>query len=117
MHVSDEIRPEDIRTQATALIDRHALGAWQPNGADRRAAVALFRFLETGRPLSGEQIRSALSAQESVAGVSDGLLHLLRGTAGLLDEPHAADSRDGRDALDHVCLLLDALALSRPAAD
>ncbi|MEV0375135.1 hypothetical protein AB0I10_36095 [Streptomyces sp. NPDC050636] len=117
MHVSDEIRPEEIRAEATALIDRHALGTWKPNGADRRAAVALFRFLETGQPLSGEQIRSALSPAESVAGASDGLLHLLRGTAGLLDEPHAADSRDGRDAVDHVCLLLDALALSRPSAE
>ncbi|UQA90920.1 hypothetical protein [Streptomyces halobius] len=117
MHVSDEIRPEAIRAQATALIDRHALGVWQPNGTDRRAAEALFRHLETGRPLSGERIRSVLSPEESVAGASDGLLRLLRWTAGLLDAPHLADSRDGRDAVDHVCLLLDAVALSRPAAE
>ncbi|TJZ44462.1 hypothetical protein FCH28_29365 [Streptomyces piniterrae] len=117
MHVSDEIRPEEIRAQAAALIDQHALGVWTPNGADRRAAVALFDFLETGRPLSAEQIRSALSPAASVSGANADLLRLLHGTAGLLDAPQAADSRDGRDAVDHVCLLLDALALSRPAAE
>ena len=117
MHVSDEIRPEEIRAQAAALIEHHALGVWTPSGADRRAAVALFRYLETGRPLSGEQVRAVLSPAESVAGANADLVCLLRATAGLLDEPGAADSRDGRDAVDHVCLLLDALALSHLAAE
>ncbi|MFG2140014.1 hypothetical protein [Streptomyces sp. NPDC048650] len=110
MHVAQEIRAE-----AVALIDHHALGLWKPDDADRRAAVALFRFLETGLPLNGEQIRSALAHAEPPAGGSERLLALLRATAGLLDETAAADGPAGRDAVDHVCLLLDALALARPA--
>ncbi|PBC86801.1 hypothetical protein SAMN05428945_5624 [Streptomyces sp. 2224.1] len=110
MHV-----PEEIRAEAAALIDHHALGLWKPNDADRRAAVALYRFLETGQPLTGEQIRSALAHAETAADADERLLKLLRETAGLLDEGPAAESPAGRDAVDHVCLLLDAVALSRPA--
>ncbi|MFJ9419910.1 hypothetical protein ACIRPT_38005 [Streptomyces sp. NPDC101227] len=110
MHVAEEIRAE-----AVALIDHHALGLWKPSDADRRAAVSLFRFLETGLPLNGEQIRSALVAAEPSPGVSESLLGLLRATAALLDETTVADGPAGRDAVDHVCLLLDALALTRPA--
>lgn len=109
MHVAEEIRAE-----AVALIDRHARGAWKPHDADRRAAVALFRFLETGLPLTGEQIRSALVHTEPPAGASEGLRALLRATAALLDDTAVADGPAGRDAVDHVCLLLDALALARP---
>lgn len=109
MHV-----PEEIRAEAAALIDHHALGLWKPNDADRRAAVALFRFLETGQPLTGQQIRSVLAHAEPTNGASEQLLKLLRMTAGLLDAPQSADSPAGRDAVDHVCLLLDALALARP---
>ncbi|MFE7312472.1 hypothetical protein ACFU7T_05080 [Streptomyces sp. NPDC057555] len=111
MHVAEE-----IRAGAAELIDHHARGAWRPNDADRRTAVALFHFLETGRPLGGEQIRSALAHPEPAAPVSAGLLTLLRATAGLLDDANAADGPAGRDAVDHVCLLLDALALARPEA-
>lgn len=107
MHV-----PEEIRAEAAALIDHHALGLWKPNDADRRAAVALFRFLETGLPLTGEQIRSALAHAEPSAGLHERLLKLLQETAGLLDDAPVAESSAGRDAVDHVCLLLDALALS-----
>ncbi|KPC60388.1 hypothetical protein [Streptomyces chattanoogensis] len=112
MHVAEEIRAE-----AVGLIDHHALGLWQPTAADRRAAVALFRFLETGLPLSGEQIRSVLVLAEPPAGASESLLSLLRATAQLLDETTAADGPAERDAVDHVCLLLDALALTRPTGD
>ncbi|MCX4638798.1 MULTISPECIES: hypothetical protein [Streptomyces] len=108
MHV-----PEEIRAEAAALIDHHALGLWKPNDADRRAAVALFHFLETGLPLTSEQIRSALAHTEPAADLTGRLLDLLRGTAGLLDDAQVAESPAGRDAVDHVCLLLDALALSR----
>ncbi|MEU8996360.1 hypothetical protein AB0952_30620 [Streptomyces caniferus] len=108
MHV-----PEEIRAEAAALIDHHALGLWKPNDADRRTAVALYRFLETGQPLTGEQIRSTLAHAETAAAVTERLLKLLRGTAGLLDDATAAEGPAGRDAVDHVCLLLDALALSR----
>jgi len=108
MHV-----PEEIRAEAAALIDHHALGLWKPNDADRRAAVALFHFLETGLPLTSEQIRSALAHTEPAADLTGRLLDLLRGTAGLLDDAQVAESPTGRDAVDHVCLLLDALALSR----
>ncbi|MCR8573898.1 hypothetical protein [Streptomyces sp. Isolate_219] len=108
MHV-----PEEIRAEAAALIDHHALGLWKPNDADRRAAVALFRFLETGLPLTGEQIRSVLAHTEPAAAMTERLLNLLRGTAGLLDDAPVAEGPAGRDAVDHVCLLLDALALSR----
>ncbi len=110
MHV-----PEEIRAEATGLIDHHALGLWKPHDADRRIAVALFRFLETGLPLTGEQVRSVLAHAEPADGASERLLKLLRMTAGLLDDAPAADSPTGRDAVDHVCLLLDALALARPA--
>ncbi|MFI6768471.1 hypothetical protein [Streptomyces sp. NPDC050355] len=110
MHV-----PEEIRAEAAGLIDHHALGLWKPHDADRRIAVALFRFLETGLPLTGEQVRSVLAHAEPADGASERLLMLLRMTAGLLDDAPAADSPTGRDAVDHVCLLLDALALSRPA--
>lgn len=110
MHV-----PKEIRAEAAALIDHHALGLWKPNDADRRAAVALYRFLETGQPLTGEQIRSALAHAETSADADERLLKLLAETAGLLDEGPAAEAPAGRDAVDHVCLLLDALALSRPA--
>ncbi|MEU9111497.1 hypothetical protein AB0D04_06835 [Streptomyces sp. NPDC048483] len=112
MHVADEIRAE-----AVALIDHHALGVWKPNDADRHAAVALFRFLETGLPLTGEQIRSVLVHTGPLAGASESLLGLLRSTAGLLDETTVADGPAGRDAVDHVCLLLDAVALARPAGE
>ncbi|WP_043271694.1 hypothetical protein [Streptomyces sp. CT34] len=104
---------EDIRAEAAELIDHHVRGVWKPNDADRQTAVALYRFLETGLPLSGEQIRSAL-AHPQPAPASAGLVALLRATAGLLDDAHAADGPAGRDAVDHVCLLLDALALARP---
>ncbi|MFG2894142.1 hypothetical protein [Streptomyces sp. NPDC048248] len=121
MHV-----PEEIRAEAAALIDHHALGLWKPQAADRRAAMALFRFLETGMPLSAEQIRSTLATAEQTTdpapvepaaapGSGGGLTGLLRSTAGLLDTPDAADGPAGRDAIDHVCLLLDAVALSGPA--
>ncbi|MEU8684021.1 hypothetical protein [Streptomyces sp. NPDC048611] len=108
MHV-----PEEIQAEAAALIDHHALGQWKPNDADRRAAVALFHFLETGLPLTGEQIRSALAHPAPAAEMNERLRELLRGTAGLLDDPAQAEGPAGRDAVDHVCLLLDALALSR----
>ncbi|MFE2226605.1 hypothetical protein [Streptomyces kronopolitis] len=108
MHV-----PEEIRTEAAALIDHHALGLWKPSDADRRAAVSLYRFLETGVPLTSEQIRAALAHAEPPAGLHERLLTLLDGTARLLDDAAVADSPAGRDAVDHVCLLLDALALSR----
>ncbi|MFF8784922.1 hypothetical protein [Streptomyces sp. NPDC015125] len=108
MHV-----PEEIRAEAAALIDHHALGLWKPNDADRRAAVALYRFLETGQPLTGEQIRSALAHAETAADADARLLKLLQETAGLLDEGPAAEAPAARDAVDHVCLLLDALALAR----
>ncbi|MFH8573526.1 hypothetical protein [Streptomyces sp. NPDC017993] len=122
MHV-----PEEIRAEAAALIDHHALGLWKPHAADRRAAMALFRFLETGMPLSGEQIRSTLATAEqtndpaplepvTAPGSGDGLLGLLRSAAGLLDHPDVADGSAGRDAIDHVCLLLDAVALSGHAS-
>ncbi|MGW7020357.1 hypothetical protein ACWGGS_13555 [Streptomyces decoyicus] len=107
MHV-----PEEIRAEAAALIDHHALGLWKPHDADRRAAVALYRFLETGQPLTGEQIRSALAHEEPAADMNERLRELLHGTAGLLDDAAVAESPDGRDAVDHVCLLLDALALA-----
>ncbi|MEU5211645.1 hypothetical protein [Streptomyces sp. NPDC020742] len=110
MHV-----PEEIRAEAAALIDHHARGLWKPSDADRRTAVALFRFLETGLPLTGEQLRSALAHAEPSDGATERLLQLLRMTAGLLDDAPAAEGADGRDAIDHVCLLLDAMALSRPA--
>ncbi|UZJ32887.1 hypothetical protein [Streptomyces endophytica] len=110
MHV-----PEEIRADAAALIDHHALGRWKPNDADRRVAVAVFRFLETGLPLTGEQIRSALAHPASADPVDERLVRLLHGTATLLDDTPVADAPAGRDAVDHVCLLLDALALSRPA--
>ncbi|MFI9354947.1 hypothetical protein [Streptomyces lydicus] len=110
MHV-----PEEIRAEAAALIDHHALGLWKPNDADRRAAVALFRFLETGQPLTGEQVRSVLAHAEPADNATERLLQLLRMSAALLDDTPAAESPVGRDAVDHVCLLLDALALSRPA--
>ncbi len=110
MHVA----AEEIRARAAVLIDHHARGAWQPDDADRRTAVALFRFLETGLPLSGEQIRAALAESEPAAPEGAGLPALLRATAGLLDETDVADGPAGRDAVDHVCLLLDALALARP---
>jgi hypothetical protein len=119
MHV-----PEEIRAEAAVLIDHHALGLWKPQAADRRAAMALFRFLETGMTLSAEQIRSTLATAEQTTdpapaeaapGSGGGLLGLLRSTAGLLDRPDAADGPAGRDAVDHVCLLLDAVALSGPA--
>lgn len=110
MHVA----AEEIRAEAAVLIDHHARGAWQPNDADRKTAVALFRFLESGLPLDAEQIRAALALPEPAAPVSAGLLALLRSTAGLLDTTDVADGPAGRDAVDHVCLLLDALALSRP---
>ncbi|MFE9142133.1 hypothetical protein [Streptomyces tubercidicus] len=110
MHV-----PEEIRAEAAALIDHHALGQWKPNDADRRAAVALFHFLETGLPLTGEQIRSALARTEPAAGLSERLREMLRATAELLDDAAEAEAPAGRDAVDHVCLLLDALALSRLA--
>ncbi|MFB7634412.1 hypothetical protein ACFC0M_26165 [Streptomyces sp. NPDC056149] len=112
MHVA----AEEIRARAAELIDHHARGAWRPNDADQRTAVALFRHLETGLPLSGEQIRSALAPPEPAAPVSAELLALLRDTAGLLDDTGVADGPAGRDAVDHVCLLLDALALARPGA-
>ncbi|MFE1177477.1 hypothetical protein [Streptomyces sp. NPDC058773] len=108
MHV-----PEEIRAEAAALIDHHALGLWKPNDADRRTAVALFHFLETGLPLTGEQLRSALAHPAPAAEMSERLRELLRGTAGLLDDAPVAEGPAGRDAVDHVCLLLDALALSR----
>ncbi|GAB7029367.1 hypothetical protein JCM4914_08280 [Streptomyces platensis subsp. malvinus] len=110
MHV-----PEEIRAGAAALIDHHALGRWQPNDADRRVAVALFRCLETGLPLTGEQIRSALAHPEPAHPADERLVRLLHGTAALLDDGPVADGPAGRDAVDHVCLLLDALALSRPS--
>ncbi|MGP8296899.1 hypothetical protein ACTPOK_02805 [Streptomyces inhibens] len=110
MHVAEEIRAE-----AAALIDHHALGVWKPNDADRQAAVALFRFLETGLPLTGEQIRSVLAHAQPSDGTGERLLRLLLMTAGLLDDTQLAEGPAGRDAVDHVCLLLDALALSRPA--
>lgn len=110
MHV-----PEEIRADAAALIDHHALGRWKPNDADRRVAVSLFRFLETGLPLTGEQIRSALAHPAPAGPVDERLVRLLHGTAALLDDAPEADGPAGRDAVDHVCLLLDALALSRPA--
>ncbi|MEU9123975.1 hypothetical protein AB0C96_29610 [Streptomyces sp. NPDC048506] len=110
MHV-----PEEIRAEAAALIDHHALGPWKPDDADRRVAVALFRHLETGLPLTGEEIRSVLRDAEPSNGDGARLLELLRMTAGLLDDAATADGPAGRDAVDHVCLLLDALALSRPA--
>ncbi|MCK7627136.1 hypothetical protein MUU72_29260 [Streptomyces sp. RS10V-4] len=110
MHVA----AEEIRAGAAVLIDHHARGVWRPNDADRRLAGVLFRFLESGLPLGGEQIRSALAAADPAAPASAGLLALLRGTAGLLDDADAADGPAGRDAVDHVCLLLDALALARP---
>ncbi|MCE4947713.1 MULTISPECIES: hypothetical protein [Streptomyces] len=109
MHVA----AEEIRAEAAVLIDHHARGTWQPNDADRRAAVALFRCLETGLPLSGEQIRTALAGPEPAVPATAGLSALLRATAGLLDDADVADGPAGRDAVDHVCLLLDALALSR----
>jgi hypothetical protein len=112
MHV-----PEEIRAEAAALIDHHALGLWKPNDADRRAAVALFRYLETGRPLTGEQIRSVLDHAGPATDASEALLALLRGTAVLLDEPDVAEAPAGRDAVDHVCLLLDALALARTTGE
>ncbi|WP_189307046.1 hypothetical protein [Streptomyces albospinus] len=105
---------EDIRSEAAELIDHRVRGLWKPNDADRQTAVALYRFLETGLPLSGEQIRSALAHPQPAAPASAGLVGLLRATAGLLDDAHAADGPAGRDAVDHVCLLLDSLALSRP---
>ncbi|MGW7574833.1 hypothetical protein [Streptomyces sp. NPDC054765] len=108
MHV-----PEEIRAEAAALIDHHALGLWKPHEADRRAAVALYRFLETGQPLTGGKIRSVLVHAEPAADVTERLLKLLQGTAGLLDDAAVAEAPAGRDAVDHVCLLLDALALSR----
>ena len=77
MHV-----PEEIRAEAAALIDHHALGLWKPNDADRRAAVALFRFLETGLPLTGEQIRSALAHEEPAADMNERLRDLLQGPPG-----------------------------------
>lgn len=40
---------------------------------------------------------------------------MLRATAELLDDAAEAEAPAGRDAVDHVCLLLDALALSRLA--
>ncbi|MGG2460800.1 hypothetical protein ACO0M4_13450 [Streptomyces sp. RGM 3693] len=110
MHVA----AEEIRAEAAVLIDDHARGAWQPNDADRRAAVALFRWLETGLPLTGEQVRAAVAHPEPAGRATAGLLALLRATAGLLDDADVADGPAGRDAVDHVCLLLDALALSRP---
>ncbi|MFJ6752624.1 MULTISPECIES: hypothetical protein [unclassified Streptomyces] len=112
MHV-----PEEIRAEAAALIDHHALGLWKPNDADRRAAVALFRYLETGRPLTGEQIRSVLDHAGPTSDASEDLLGLLRGTAGLLEDADVADGPAGRDAVDHVCLLLDALALARTTGE
>lgn len=107
MHV-----PEEIRAEAAALIDHHALGLWKPRDADRRAAVALYRFLETGQPLTGEQIRSALAHPEPAADMDERLRELLHKAAALLDDAAAAEGPDGRDAVDHVCLLLDALALA-----
>ncbi|MER6052811.1 hypothetical protein K2224_30440 (plasmid) [Streptomyces sp. BHT-5-2] len=104
---------EEIRARAAVLIDHLARGAWRPDDADRRTAVALFRFLETGLPLSGEQIRAAL-AESGPAPEATGLPALLHATAGLLDDTDVADGPAGRDAVDHVCLLLDALALARP---
>ncbi|QHC24066.1 hypothetical protein [Streptomyces sp. GS7] len=105
---------EDIRAGAAELIDHLVRGLWKPNDADRQTAVALYRFLETGLPLNGEQIRSALAHPQPAAPASAGLVGLLGATAGLLDDTDVADGPAGRDAVDHVCLLLDALALSRP---
>ncbi|MFF4603372.1 hypothetical protein ACFY12_11560 [Streptomyces sp. NPDC001339] len=110
MHV-----PEEIRADAAALIDSHARGQWKPGDADRRVALALFRFLETGAPLTGEQVRSVLVHAEPSDGPGEPLPVLLRRTAGLLDDAETAEGPAGRDAVDHVCLLLDALALSQPA--
>ncbi|MGW9434032.1 hypothetical protein ACWHA1_39715, partial [Streptomyces decoyicus] len=76
MHV-----PEEIRAEAAALIDHHALGLWKPHDADRRAAVALYRFLETGQPLTGEQIRSVLAHAEPAADMYVILREVLKCTA------------------------------------
>ncbi|GAU70432.1 hypothetical protein SSP35_19_00690 [Streptomyces sp. NBRC 110611] len=110
MHV-----PEEIRADAAALIDSHARGRWKPGGTDRQVARALFRFLETGAPLTGEQVRSVLAHAAPPDGAGDRLPELLRRAAGLLDDAETAEGPAGRDAVDHVCLLLDAVALTRPA--